>query len=400
VPSSSSPKRRDLYHPTGTRGFSYQLRSDGSKRFFGYVPALGRRVPLQSSKFREAKAEWQALCDKGNKGERVLVPSKATFREIAEEWWSCPNEKLRPRYRNEADIRRTLDKEILPEWGHRRVGSIDVEDIFQLDAKLEARGLSESSRANYLKPARRVFDFAVFKKAIAVSPFSQAPRDSLPSCNTQREHHEWTTEEVERFIRVAHERDERREARRGYGDQIELMVRTGLRIGEASGLRFSDIDHEDKVLHVRRQWTKHGKVVDYVKTKASRRRVPLTDELIEKLNFRQSFLGLADADFIFADKPGGNPPSHTNFRRRGWNGVVEATGLKLDEGVKVTPHDSRHALVSQLDELELDEDDAAALLGHTSGRITKAIYTHSFDRDKREERIRAKMRAAQSGESV
>jgi integrase len=70
--------------------------------------------------------------------------------------------------------------------------------------------------------------------------------------------------------------------------------------------------------------------------------------------------------------------------------------LKLEEGVKVTPHDSRHALVSQLDELELDEDDAAALLGHTSGRITKSIYTHSFDRDKREERIREKMRAAQN----
>lgn len=46
--------------------------------------------------------------------------------------------------------------------------------------------------------------------------------------------------------------------------------------------------------------------------------------------------------------------------------------------MKITSHDSRHACVSQLAELELDEDDAAALLGHTSGRITKAIYTHAF----------------------
>jgi integrase len=397
VSTASSPRRRDLYRPTGTRGFSYQLRGDGAKRFFGYVPALGRRVPLQSPKFREAKAEWQALCDKANKGERVLVPSKATFREITEQWWNETNEKLRPRYADEKEIRRRLDVEILPEWGHRRIGTIDVEDIFKLDAKLEARGLSESSRANYLKPARRVFDYAVFKRAISVSPFAQAPRDSLPSCNTQREHHEWTTEEIERFIRVAHERDERPTAQRAHGDQIEFMVRTGTRIAEASGVRFSDIDAEGMVLNVRRQFDKYGKVVERVKTKASRRRIPITEELLAKLNFRQSFLGLADDDFIFAEKAGGNPESHSNFRRRGWNAVVEATGLKLEEGVKVTPHDSRHALVSQLDELELDEDDAAALLGHTSGRITKAIYTHSFDRDKREARIREKMRAAQNG---
>ena len=40
---------------------------------------------------------------------------------------------------------------------------------------------------------------------------------------------------------------------------------------------------------------------------------------------------------------GGKPISHSNFRRRGWNRAVEETGLKLQRGVKVTPHDARHA---------------------------------------------------------
>lgn len=48
------------------------------------------------------------------------------------------------------------------------------------------------------------------------------------------------------------------------------------------------------------------------------------------------------AQFVFADKTGGNPPSQSNFRRRAWNPIVEATGLELEDGVRVTPHSARH----------------------------------------------------------
>lgn len=38
------------------------------------------------------------------------------------------------------------------------------------------------------------------------------------------------------------------------------------------------------------------------------------------------------------------------------------------------------------------------MLGHTSGRVTRGIYVHAFDRAKREERIRRAMsRAAGAG---
>lgn len=75
--------------------------------------------------------------------------------------------------------------------------------------------------------------------------------------------------------------------------------------------------------------------------------------------------------------------------------IVQTTGLELEEGVRVTPHDARHATASQLAELGLDEEDGTAMLGHSSGRVTRAIYTHAFDRDKREARIRDAMERAQ-----
>jgi integrase len=228
--------------------------------------------------------------------------------------------------------------------------------------------LSESGAANLQKPLRGLCDHAVLCGDIAVSPYRQVPRGKLSSCNTKRRHHEWTTEEIERFIAVAHVFDLRKDARRSYGDQVELTVRLGLRIAEASGLRFSDIDHEQKVIHVRRQFSLRGEVPEYTKTRPGRRRIPLTDELLERLALRQSFYGLADTDFVFAEGPGG---------QRAWNRIVAETGLELEEDVRITPHSARHACASQLAELDLDSDDAAALLGHSSAKVTEA-FTCTF----------------------
>jgi integrase len=391
---------RETRRTTRHRGVSYRVKRDGSRQYYVYWEAnrkLGQSPYVKAGRTEEeALAKQAELRGKKARGERVILASKRTVRTVGDEWFEQEKAGWKGDYCYET--RRLLDNVIYRECGDDLVASVSPQSVLAFDKQLRASGLSESGAANCLKPLRGLLDHAVLANDIPVNPFHQIPRGKLSSCNTKRQHHEWTTEEVDRFIRTAHEFDDRETAKRGYGDQIELMVGLGLRIAEASGLRFSDVDHVDKVLHVRRQFTKRGQVVEYTKTRASRRRVPLTDERLEKINFRQAFLGLGEEDFIFANEPGGNPPSHSNFRRRGWNRVVEATGLKLEEGVKVTPHDARHATASQLGELKLEAEDAAALLGHTSGKITKEIYTHAFDRDKREERIREKMRAAQNGE--
>jgi integrase len=76
---------------------------------------------------------------------------------------------------------------------------------------------------------------------------------------------------------------------------------------------------------------------------------------------------------------------------------VAETGIQLDEGVRLTPHSARHACATQAADLDLDSDDAAALLGHSSAKVTEGIYVHAFNRDAREQRIRAAMSRAQNG---
>jgi integrase len=89
-----------------------------------------------------------------------------------------------------------------------------------------------------------------------------------------------------------------------------------------------------------------------------------------------------------------NPPLHSNWRRRGWNPAVKDAGLNGD--LRVTPHDARHAFASQMAALGLTSSDVAETLGHTAG-VTERIYTHSFNREQREQRIRDAMTQAASG---
>jgi integrase len=395
--------QRDLHRKTGHRGISYRQTAAGRSYFVydGSQRKLGRSPYIRAGKTLKTALELQAdIRGRKVRGERIVVSSKRTVREVGEAWFEAERSGWRDDYARE--LRRNLDKEIYPEFGDDRVSAIGPAEVIAYDRKLRARKvgtrkLSESGAANIMKPLRGLLDHAVLAGDISASPYRQIPKGKLSSCNAKRQHHEWTTDELERFIAKAHELDARPKAQRAYGDQVELMVRLGLRIGEASGLRFSDVDHAAKVVRVRRQFTKRGVAVEFTKTAAGNRRIPVTDELLERLKLRQSFHGLGDDDFVFAEEPGGKPPTHGNFRRRGWNKVVAASGVELDEGVRLTPHDARHATASQLAALGMDEELGAALLGHTSGRVTRGIYTHAFDRDKREARIRELMERAQGG---
>jgi integrase len=293
-----------------------------------------------------------------------------------------------------------------PRFGQRLIGSISSEEIERLTAELLQKHNSESAVANTLKPLRGTLDFAHrHKKWIARNPAGEISDDYRVNCNATRKHHEWTSEEVARLIEVAYERDTRPDAKQEYGLAIEAKVRLGLRLGELLGLKFGDIVLEEvggqkrAVTTIRRQWSNSGQVKERTKGKVGSRRVPLTPTLYRKIVERRLRLGATDEDFVFAAKRGGNPPQQSNFRRRGWNATVVEAGLRVEDGVRITPHDARHAAVSQWAHLGLTPAQAGALVGHSSTRVTEGIYTHAFNRHVEEETVRQAMLLAEGTSS-
>ena len=70
--------------------------------------------------------------------------------------------------------------------------------------------------------------------------------------------------------------------------------------------------------------------------------------------------------------------------RRGFEPAAEIAGL---DGV--TFHDLRHAAASRLIDAGLDAVTVAAVLGHEDASITLRVYAHRFNRQSRDEAVRA-----------
>jgi integrase len=78
-----------------------------------------------------------------------------------------------------------------------------------------------------------------------------------------------------------------------------------------------------------------------------------------------------------------------------WTLVIAAA--RLTDGPKRTSHDAGTRSPPKMAERGLSSSDVAEVLGHTSAGITERIYTHAFNRDEREQRVRQAIADAMSG---
>jgi integrase len=176
-----------------------------------------------------------------------------------------------------------------------------------------------------------------------------------------------------------------------YRTLVAVSVLTGIRQGEALGLRWQDVDVKTGVLRVRLQLDRQGNLVE-PKTNAAKRDVPIPPSLARML--AQHRLAAdpdhsSETDFVFASVTGG-PLHYRNIARRGLDKAVAAAGLP-----HVRWHDLRHVAASALiAESEGDIDHVSRVLGHASASITQAVYAHEFEKVKRADRMRERMEAA------
>ena len=189
----------------------------------------------------------------------------------------------------------------------------------------------------------------------------------------------WTPQQTSIFLKRA--------ARHEQYALFLLLAFTGMRRGEAVGLRWVDVDSEAKVVHVARQVVQNGWEVEETepKSESSIRPVMLSDELaIELTRYRQwqdaarKATGEEWVDsgrvFTTADGSGLHPAS------------VSAWFKQLAREADLPPirlHDLRHGAASLMLAANVDIKVVSELLGHSGTTITRDIYTSVFDPLKR-----------------
>jgi integrase len=162
-----------------------------------------------------------------------------------------------------------------------------------------------------------------------------------------------------------------------------LLATTGLRRGEALGLRWSDVDLERETISVSQTLTTvgHRVVVSPPKSDRSRRRLRIDfttarvlGEHSEAQGRDRELLGVPEGrdDYVFAEPDGS--PIHPDSVTRRFQTLVRRSGLPRLRG----PHDLRHTWASLALAAGVHPKVVSDRLGHSTISITIDTYSHAI----------------------
>ena len=163
-----------------------------------------------------------------------------------------------------------------------------------------------------------------------------------------------------------------------------LLLRTGLRIGEALALRWGDIDFNGRFIHVQRGLSR--KKIESPKN-GKTRRVDMSRQLAETLvayktecKRRGLALGLGDVpEYVFTNEKG-SFIDLSNWRRRVFNKALEKAKLR-----RIRIHDLRHTYATLRIAKGDNISDVSNQLGHYSVKLTLDTYNHWLPGKKKSE---------------
>ncbi|MFE4423898.1 tyrosine-type recombinase/integrase [Streptomyces sp. NPDC056817] len=350
-------------------------RKDGRYEARVYVPqsdGTRKRKTVYGSTWEECDTKRQELVRRDRQG----IPTPTRSAKLSEwlpywlEHYIEPRRKLSTYDKYETHVRLYL----VPLLGTKRLESLSVADVRRFISRMQ-----NAHSAATAKEAHRVLRTAV----------TAAVREELVTRNVaslvepprvkQREIRPWSLEETLTFLEAAR-RDPLYAA-------FVLAVAMGLRRGELVGLRWSDVDLGNRVLHVRQQTQRRrGTLYDDDPKSRRSRVVPMPALCIAPLRWhrlrqREAFartgVAWSETGYVFATR-NGRPVEPRNVYR-------SFTRVAADAGLRVVRlHDARHGCATLLTAAGVAPRVIMEILGHSQISITMDVYTHVVHDTQRE----------------
>jgi len=282
---------------------------------------------------------------------------------------------------------------IAPALGKLQVASINKLMVQRLLNNMSKNGLSPNTLAK-----TKAILYSIFKEAMENRMISYNPCENITIRRDKTERRVLSWQEQQLFLDAIQ------------GSRYEMLcilgLSTGLRIGELSGLRWSDINFEEKTLTVERTYiylhdVKNHQMKDEFhspKTKNSCRTIRLLDsvlQLLEQHKHKQDNEKTAAGDtwcpveggedLVFTTKSGG-PVRGLNVAET-LNNYVKKINKREELLAKrehrepvvferITPHTLRHTFATRAFESGIPPKVVQQILGHSSLEMTMDLYTH------------------------
>jgi integrase len=154
-----------------------------------------------------------------------------------------------------------------------------------------------------------------------------------------------------------------------YATLVLFLSATGLRIGEAIAIKWSDF--EGNILNVQRRIYDGDE--DSLKTKRSVRRLPVPSIVLDRINALQRLH--PSKEWVFCSEAG-TPVNPGNALKRYIRKAAHPLGIQLGGW-----HDFRHTLTTTLRRAQVHPKVISGILGHTRVNLAMDVYDHADVQD-------------------
>ena len=173
-----------------------------------------------------------------------------------------------------------------------------------------------------------------------------------------------------------------------YENQYRFVLQTGLRTGELIGLKWSDIDFENRIMKIERTMEYRYKVGEWrigpPKSQSGYRTIPLTDEairILENQKLKNKSLKLVPMewkDIVFLCRKG--TPVKNSTYDTGLFKYCDRVGIP-----RFSMHVLRHTFATRCIEGGMKPKTLQRILGHSNIGITMNLYVHITEDEKQRE---------------
>ena len=329
------------------------LLEDGTIHRMRRTVRLGSVANLSE---RRAWASFQPYLDRVNSAVKLPPKSGMTLETFVQEWRSNVAVNLKASTVRAANSH--LRAHILPQLGKLTLPEMNTKLIQAFVTSLATGRLSRKTIENVLLTLS-----SILKKAkawdYATGNLSFADL-TLPREGVKKEQRCFSAEEVGRIIFAAKE---------PFATIWALVAVLGLRVGEAVGLRFCDLDFHRKVIRVRQSVDSATGKVQTCKGPASRADLPMPPQLEARL--RKYLTATAITDGLLFVNRNGRPYSANKLREKQLHPLLKQLGIPHGGF-----HAARHGVSSELLEGGAALTVVQRQLRHSDPRITLGIYGH------------------------
>ena len=346
--------------------------------------------PIVKAFYGHTQSEVKKKLRDFNKSAEANVPStvrKQTVGMYMTEWLETNKiNTLKPKSYDRLET--TVKKQVLPHIGRMQLAMLQPADVQKMINSLKANGLSYSTIKKAYDAVNDCFRTAVIQGTVAKNP---AVGVTLPAQKQfkRREIKFYTMDEVRALYTAA--RTEYKNGKRKYrlGEVVIFDINTGLRLGELLGLKWEDIDMDERLMTVRnnkvlvRDRTPDAKTSyitieqDTTKTKSGERQMYLNDDAMESLRYLKKVAG--NSEYVVSTTKGNG--AHQKYMDDLIHNVEKSAGFPEEKCYGF--HALRHTFASLLFASGEEVKTVSALLGHSTTEITYNTYIHLVHEQKK-----------------